>query len=410
MNTRTPLADIFPSFSENDWLAAVRRVRKGAANASESGIVFPRRADARAIVGPRAQQPWVGVARIDAGVPEEARVALDSAVIGGAGGIEFATVGTLHPLARGIAPEVLAELLRAVPEDMAVRVDAPPDAIVDLGSRAATAAMVWDSVAALARGVASNPAAEMQTAVADGRPWHAGGASDEQELGVVLATVVHHLRAGATGAACTLVADADQFRTIAKFRATRLLLARIAEVSGIDVPVAIHAETAWRSMSARDPHVNILRATSAAFGAAVGGADSITVLPFDALSGGDAHGRRLALNTQIILAQEAYISRVADPAAGSGAIEAATESLAAAAWQRFQDIESEGGIVAAISRGGLLRDIAETREARIAQAVAGVAKMVGVNAYAPGATATTANVRNEEKSRLVYRRVAEAFE
>jgi methylmalonyl-CoA mutase len=183
----------------------------------------------------------------------------------------------------------------------------------------------------------------------------------------------------------------------------------MAEVAGIDPEMTIHAETAWRSMSARDPHVNILRATSAAFGAAVGGADSITVLPFDAIGGGDAHGRRLAINTQSILAQEAHLHRVGDAASGSGAIEAATHALAQAAWTRFQDIESEGGIIAAIDRGGLLRDIAETREARIAQAVAGVTKMVGVNAYATGATAK-AIIRNDEKRRLVYRRVAEVFE
>jgi methylmalonyl-CoA mutase len=264
-----------------------------------------------------------------------------------------------------------------------------------------------DPVAARAVGVDAAP--ETESAIADGRPWHAGGASDEQELGVVLATFVHHLRNGAARVGVALVADADQFRTIAKLRAMRLLLARIAEVSGIEMDTSIHAETAWRSMSARDPHVNILRATSAAFGAAVGGADSIAVLPFDALAGGDGQGRRLALNTQLILGEESYLARVVDPAAGSGAIEAATESLARVAWTRFQSIEAEGGIVAAIERRDLLHEIAETREARIAQAAANVVKMVGVNAYA-GSTVAAANVRVEEKDRLVYRRVAEAFE
>ncbi len=242
-------------------------------------------------------------------------------------------------------------------------------------------------------------------AIADGRPWHAGGASDEQELGVALATFVHHLRLIGGKVDVVLVADADQFRTIAKFRAMRLLLARVGEVAGIDIAPRIHAETAWRSMSARDPQMNILRATSAAFGAAAGGADSITVLPFDVLAGGDGHGRRLARNTQIILAEEAQMFRVADPAAGSGAIEAMTEALAEAAWARFQRIEAVGGIVPAILRGGLLREVAEARKARLAEVAAGLVKIVGVNAVA-GAPAP----RSDECGRLVYRRLAEAYE
>jgi methylmalonyl-CoA mutase len=355
------------------------------------------------VVGGRAGQPWTVVARIDAASAEAARRQVELALEGGATGIEIAAAGSLHPLGGHVPEAAIPELLKAIPAGVLARADASPE---PAGATFPAALSTRDPIAARALGTAPG---DGPAAVADGRPWHAGGASDEQELGVVLATVLEGLRNGAAHVAITLVADADQFRTIAKFRAMRLLLARVAEVAGINPGATIHAETAWRSMSARDPHVNILRATSAAFGAAVGGADSITVLPFDAIGAGDAHGRRLAINTQSILAEEAHLYRVGDAAAGSGAIEAATHALAQAAWTRFQDIESEGGIIAAIDRGGLLRDIAETREARIAQAVAGVTKMVGVNAYAADATAKAA-VRNEEKRKLVYRRVAEVFE
>jgi methylmalonyl-CoA mutase len=129
--------------------------------------------------------------------------------------------------------------------------------------------------------------------------------------------------------------------------------------------VPIHAETAWRMMSRRDPHSNILRTTSAAFSAAVGGADSIAVLPFDAISGaGEELARRLARNTQTILAEEAHLFRVADPAAGSGAVEALTAALAEAAWPRFQTIEAAGGVQGALAGGSLQRDIATVRKAR----------------------------------------------
>jgi methylmalonyl-CoA mutase len=193
----------------------------------------------------------------------------------------------------------------------------------------------------------------------------------------------------------------------------RLLLARIGEVAGLTLAPHIHVETAWRMLSARDPEMNILRGTSAAFAAAVGGANSITVLPFDALARKiNNQRRRLARNTQVILAEEAHLFRVADPAAGSGAIEALTDSLAEAAWKRFQRIEAAGGIVAAIAEGSLLRDVAEAREARIARAASGETKIVGANAYAAGETAS-ANVRRMPAgpgARLVFKRVAEIFE
>ena len=126
-----------------------------------------------------------------------------------------------------------------------------------------------------------------------------------------------------------LAADQDQFLTIAKFRALRKLWARIEEACGLEPrPAFVSAETAWRMMTKRDPHGNIVRGTIAALGAAVGGADAVTVLPFSAALGlPDAFARRIARNTQTILIEEANIHRVADPAAGSGAIEALTDAL-----------------------------------------------------------------------------------
>jgi methylmalonyl-CoA mutase len=114
----------------------------------------------------------------------------------------------------------------------------------------------------------------------------------------------------------------------------------------------------------------------------------------------------------VILSEEAHLFRVADPSAGSGAIEALTDSLAETAWKRFQRIEAAGGVVAAITEGSLLRDVAEAREARIARAASGETKIVGVNAYAEGKTAP-ANVRRTPagpSARLVFKRVAEIFE
>ena len=284
-----------------------------------------------------------------------ARIA--EAAAGGATGVEIVFAGSLHPLGGRLpmdaATAIASELAGVIPERFHLRIDAGgsaeiASAFADLATaRKADLVFASDPVAAFAVRGGSFEAGGLGdgAVIADGRLWHAGGATDEQELATVLATFVSYLRLAGTGTRIdvALAAGSDQYRTIAKFRAVRLLLARVAEVAGLGgLGPRVHAETAWREMSARNPEMNILRATSATFAAAVGGADSITVLPFDSLGGGDGHGRRLARNTQTILAEEANLFRVADPGAGSGAIEAMTAALAEAAWKRFQAIEAAG--------------------------------------------------------------------
>jgi methylmalonyl-CoA mutase len=154
--------------------------------------------------------------------------------------------------------------------------------------------------------------------------------------------------------------------------------------------------------------MNILRTTAAAFAAVAVGADSICVLPFDSIEENRQAARRLARHTQVILAEEAHVGRVADPAAGSDTIEALTATLAEAAWKRFQSIEGEGGIFAALAEGALLREVAEAREARLAR---GDIRLIGVNAFR--GEATTATVKRAPVKRtgpLTYKRLSEPFE
>ena len=141
-----------------------------------------------------------------------------------------------------------------------------------------------------------------------------------------------------------LAADADQFLTIAKLRALRLLWAQIEVACGLTPkPALVHAETAWRMMTRRDPYVNLLRTTTAAFAAGLGGADLVSVLPFtQALGLPDAFARRLARNTQLVLIEEANLGRVTDAGAGAGGIETLTDEMAQAAWALFQVSESQG--------------------------------------------------------------------
>ena len=202
--------------------------------------------------------------------------------------------------------------------------------------------------------------------VVDGTAPHDLGASDAQELGYSLAAGAAYLRA--LDAAGVPVDEAfgllefryavtdEQFPGIAKLRAARRLWDRVAELSGLEQRPGQrqHAVTSRPMMSKYDPWVNMLRTTVAAFAAGVGGADTITVLPFDAALGvPDAFARRIARNTSSLLIHESHIARVADPAGGAYAVEKLTDDLAHAAWEEFGRIEAAGGIVAALDDGSL---------------------------------------------------------
>jgi methylmalonyl-CoA mutase len=218
----------------------------------------------------------------------------------------------------------------------------------------------------------------LRAIVVDAQPYHRAGASDAQELAASLATGVAYLRS-LTDAGLGLpealgqlefryAVTADQFSAIAKLRAARRLWARVAEVSGAEPAARAqrqHAVTSSAMMTRRDPWVNMLRTTLATFAAGVGGADAVTVLPFDTRLGQpDDFARRIARNTQTLLQEESSLIRVIDPAGGSWFVESLTTELAEAAWAAFTEIERAGGIVAALGDGLVADRIAQTRSAR----------------------------------------------
>lgn len=217
----------------------------------------------------------------------------------------------------------------------------------------------------------------------DSSIYYGAGAAEVEELALAMASAVEYLRSleqaglsvrqSASQIEFRVAASADQFLTIAKLRALRRLWARICEVSGIpdaDRGAVQHAVTTPRMYSRDDPWVNILRATTATFAAAVGGAESITVLPYDHVWGRPIDtSRRLARNTQVLLAEESNLGRVTDPGGGGWYLEELTRALGDRAWELFQRIEQSGGMAKAL-HSGLVTEIIEAplaeRDARLA--------------------------------------------
>ena len=418
-----PLAAEFPRTTQAEWRKLVDAALKGAVfdkrlvTHTYDGLrvepLYGRAAGVKPLAGRAPGTSWALMQRLDHPDPAAANVQALQDLENGAAGLCLVFAGA--PAARGygvVANDtatldhalsgVMLDLIplrietspfagRPVANLMMELVDArkldPAKLTVDFGldpigdmARTGSALLPWPELSARAGATAKDVRAKgfdnAHLLRADGRAVHEAGGSEAQELAFSIAAGVSYLRLlEASGFALEqarqrisflMAADADEFLTIAKFRALRKLWARVEQACGLKPqPAFVSAETAWRMTTRRDPYVNMLRATIAVTAAGVGGANAISVLPFTAALGlPDAFARRVARNTQLILLEESNLFRVSDPAAGSGGIEALTTQMSHAAWTLLQEIEAAGGAAAALEQGLIQKKIAATRTAR----------------------------------------------
>jgi methylmalonyl-CoA mutase len=438
MSTELPLAAEFPPTSEAEWRKLVEAALKGAAfdkrlvSQTYDGLriepLYPRAAGAKPIAGRAPGAPWTVMQRIDHPDPAMANKQALEDLENGATGLTLVFAGSLNANGYGLAatPETLARVLDGIALDAAITIDfnlspATRNAVqlfADYVQSRKYAQASVDMRASInpigglaASGASPAPWSELSKrvgsmirdfaeqgyrgpfAVADERIIHNAGGSEAQELAFSLAAAVDCLRAlEAAGvpldAARSMIyfrmaADADEFLTVAKFRAIRKLWARVEEACGLTPkPTVVAAETAWRMMTTRDPYVNMLRTTIAIAAAGLGGADNISALPHTAAIGlPDAFARRVARNAQLVLLEESNLAKVSDPAAGSGAIEDLTGQLCAAAWVLFQNYDKAGGAWAALEQGLIQRDVAVVREKRQAAAARRKDAVTGTSDY-----------------------------
>lgn len=271
-------------------------------------------------------------------------------------------------------------------------------------------------LAALAKATADSPHDVTAVGVSTA-PYHRAGASAAQDLAMSMATGVEYLRTmEADGLSITDAAGQIRFHyhigcplfmAIAKQRAARRLWARIIEAAGGgSVPMTTHVRTADRVLTQRDPWVNMLRDTICCFAAAVGGADAITLAPFDAAIGPpDDFSRRVARNTQLLLRDESHLNHVIDPAGGSWFIEKLTDELAQKAWSLFQEIESRGGASTVLVDGWIRRQIKSTWQARLKNISKRKDPITGVSEFP-----NLAEDRIEKEGEAVSAKVAPAAE
>jgi methylmalonyl-CoA mutase len=410
----------FPAATREQWRKLVDAVLKGAPfdrleSRTRDGLtiepLYQRAANAQPVVGRAPSAAWTLMQRVDHPDPAAANAQALDDLQNGATGLALVFAGSVTANGFGIdgSAATLARVFEGVQFDAGITIDlnlsqsareaartvvaliksrgfAPSSVdlrpgINPVGGFAVTGRtpLPWAKLSQVFAGLVGEFATEGfrgPFAVADGRIIHNAGGSEVQELAFALACAVSYLRAleasGMTLEAARdavyfrLSADADQFLTMAKFRALRKLWARVEAVCGLTPkPTIVAAETAWRMMTQRGPYSNVLRTSVAVAAAGLGGADSISVLPHTAALGlPDVFARRVARNTQLVLLEESNLARVADPAAGSGALEAITQQLCARAWSLFQEIEKTGGVWAALESGVIQQKVAVVRAER----------------------------------------------
>ncbi len=415
------LAADFPQASYDDWRKLVDGVLKGApfeklVGKTYDGLkiepIYPRAKGVTPISGRAAAAPWQIMQRIDHPDAAKANALALQDLENGATGLDIEFQGSAGARGFGVAdasPETLKRLFDGVIFDAGISITLNP--VLGRGNAGTTLAALiearkvdpakvdlrfnYQALSTMAvRGSAAAAWSEMEKpfakvvselmergfkgpfVLADGRPVHDACGSEVQELAFALALGLAYLRTLEAGGIALdsaraaisfrLSADSDQFLTLAKFRALRLLWARVEKACGLaPKPAFVAAETAWRMLTQRDPYVNMLRATMATFAAGLAGANAITVLPHTlALGLPDAFARRVARNAQLLLLEESNLAKSSDPAAGSGGIESLTQELCEAAWSLFQEIEKCGGAFAALQQGLIQSKVAATRKAR----------------------------------------------
>lgn len=465
----------FPVADREKWLSLVEGAKGGVKSADElvaltdDGIaidpLMPRSADAALLPRRQPDLPWVVVQRADDPDPARANAQARADLEQGATGLALVFEGAPNAFGYGLpaTPEGLETVLDGIQLNRThLRMDVNPasramaDWLVALLTRRGAdpsklslsfgidPAAIFAGTGRLAMSIEALQASMPQSLAhffavgipgvlleADGRVYHNAGATEAQELGAIIASAVAHLRLfqdarqalvhASPHIGFVLSVDQDQFLSMAKVRALRKLWARIQVACMMSPDAAtIHAETSYRMMTTGDPETNILRSTIAGFAAAVGGADTISVLPHTIAHGlPDGFSRRIARNAQLLMAGESHLDFVADPASGSGSVEALTDSLCAAAWKEFQTIETEGGILKSLADGHIQRRVREAGETRAKLYRNGERQIVGTTLYPPAAERPVKTLAAEQRpvptegavfcDRLIPQRIDEAL-
>jgi methylmalonyl-CoA mutase len=394
----------FPPVSTDAWEHAIREDLKGAGYAEKlvwhtaegievkpyykaedlAGLGFLDAApgDFPYVRGARSAGAWRIREEIDAIDPEQANSAARCAVAGGAEEIAFcrATIATASDVGMLLAtleeiPVYFEKVDHAAVRLLIDRLNRRPNTV------SVSAGLDWSLDLDASAGIIAKAPSGLVPFTIHAEEFQESGATAVEEVGFALASAVDFTAAMqerglhpdriADSVSFSFAMGPDFYMQIAKLRAFRMMWAQIVASFGgtpEHAKARLHARTSRWNRTAYDPHVNMLRGTTEAMSAVLGGADSIYVAPFDeCYRAPDEVSRRLARNTQIILKQEAHLARVADPAGGSYCLEVMTDDIARRAWKLLQEVEAAGGYRKASADGMIIRRLEQRMAARLAK-------------------------------------------
>ena len=404
---------LFPAASKADWMAQVQRELKSE-NAYESlrwqtGEGFIQEpyytADDLAhlpletIQAAQKQAPgWLNTPEWSLGDEKTDNAALRHTITHGADALVINLLAQAAP-----TPNTLSRLLNGVKlSDTPIffRVDSnqvdrfvqPLKTVAPYQLKGGLLTEVSEATAEATRLTADSP--QFRTVCVSSHAFHNAGATATQELAFTLGLLANAYdiltNAGLTldelipKTMLSVSVGTSYFLEIAKLRALRVLMSRFLShypVSIIHHPLFIHAQTSTFYDSTATPYTNLLRATTEAMAAVLGGCDALTVHPYDTILGepGEFTGR-IARNVSVLLKEESYLDKVADPSAGSYYIENLTHQLIEAAWVLFLDVEQQGGLTKALANGFVQTEIERAYQAKV-EAVKNGNVLVGVTKF-----------------------------
>jgi methylmalonyl-CoA mutase len=414
---------IFTPIGRSQWLESPRAGAPLSPSYADLHFEKLRQNGAEEDVGAHPGAAWTIVQRVDDIDARRANHQAQEDVAGGATGLAIVFQDAPNAFGYGLPakPEALAAALHHIPLDQVyLRIDAHPaarasvDWLIELMRRRKVdparislsfgidPAAIFAGSGALRMSAEALHASMPQSLAhffamgipavlleADGRLVHNAGGTEAQELGVMLASAVSHLRMfqearqplvyAAPHIGFALSVDQNQFLSVAKLRALRRLWNKVQEICAIPPgPARVHAETSWRMLSARDLDTNMLRTSLAAFAAAAGGADTISVLPHTLPFGlPEERARRVARNAQLVLAEETHLSFLGNPNAPSEDLDILAASLCEAAWEEFRQIEAEGGLFHSLIAGHVQSRVAQARTERVERLREGPRRILG---------------------------------
>jgi methylmalonyl-CoA mutase len=386
----------FPKTSRGDWLAKIEQDLKGRPyhdliHSSPEGIdIHPvyTAEDRRPSSSLTGRAKW----HVQQSFFLDDQAHIEAALMAGVDTLHLHVNSSeaLQQLCAGILPahvhlrvEGPAQVLPGFLDILYSSTDAPlaPDFLYDHGEALAIESDIQEDLRSMMESASSYP--DMGLVLIDGHRYHSAGADHVEEMALALMEAKHAIEVGGCPPSklrFRLAVDRDYYMSIAKLRAFRILWANMLRALDLDsAPAHIEAKHSHWEHSPVDRDGNLLRMSTQAMSAILGGADQVDLGLHDADEKAKAY--RMARNIQFLLRHESHLDKMADVHEGAYLFESLIADATNQTWNRMKAIEAEAGWASALQSGELGQRLKETAEKKAEAMIDGSRLWLGANRY-----------------------------